>query len=138
MKSLLSLFAFLWKHPKMLIGGLTVFAVVSFTGWQIIRAERAERKLAQITADHVIQADRLSTCTADLDSRYKQVQQYIKATDVERKKRVEAEKRARVIRVRTVKAVREIQAEAIPQDCTTAIEYGATHAPEVAEWPDAL
>lgn len=127
-----ALWALIAKHPGVVIRSVVVAALLGFCGFQMLRAERAERHAAEAetraTADHwqltVCQDDRVSQQAREA----LQVDALIKAQEAQ----TAAEKRAKRVKIRTVEIVREIQAEPIPQECTAAIEYLATEGAELA------
>lgn len=125
-------------NPKLtakLVGSIILMAML---GLQIIRAERAERKLAEAMSISAADRGQLDACIGDRDGYRAQLQSYADAAAQETERRIKAEKEARRVRIVTVERVKEIREAAIPSDCTAAIEYGATQAPIIAEWGKAL
>lgn len=134
----MKLLALIAQNPRasLRFGGYIV--LLAFCGYQMIRAERAERQGAQRVADLTVLEARYEMLEGSESALQQAIQSYQTAAAQELEKRLIAEKKARTVRIQTVERVKVIRESVIPSECTAAIEYGATQGPIVAEWGSKL
>ena len=130
----MKLWSLIIQNPRAAIRWGSYAFLLILAGFQMLRAERAERKGAQKAADLTIQEARYTMLKASESALQQAIKSYQTAAAQELEKRLIAEKKARAIRIQTVERVKVIREAAIPSDCTAAIEYGAIQGPIIAEW----
>lgn len=130
----MSAWAWLVANPRIAARVVGYGTLALCIGLLILRAERAERLLAEARTEASRDHWQLEVCKGDRESYASQLQGWHIAAAKEAELRAAAERKARAVRIRTVERVRAVREAAVPADCTAAIEWAATEAPRVAEW----
>lgn len=100
--------------------------VLGWGGSQWLRAERAERELADERAAHAETRERAAAVKTKLDG-------FAEKAEAERMRSIKADTIAGGIRTRTIRIVERIAAEPVPSDCTEAVVWVMDKLPETTE-----
>ena len=134
----MKLWSLIIQNPRAAIRCGSYAILLLLAGWQMLRAERAERKGAQKAADLTVLEARYTMLKASESALQQAIKSYQTAAAQELERRLQAEKKARKVRIQTVERVKVIRESVIPSECTAAIEYGAVQGPIIAEWGNSL